>query len=760
MSDTQPDPSEAEATLCSLFGHSPCLSPAPLSSCAPLTVKYLSISRLPESVFSVSAGESHFALITDSQHLYVCGGNSFGQLGLGHTRSVPSPIRVSVSCRQSLGENRVEMAVCGAEHVMVLTAEREVYAWGLNVKGQLGTGDCENRVSPTLIEGIRGKRGKSSGDQAASISCGALHSMISTGNSEIDKNRVFTCGFGGGFALGHSNGRDSAVLQPVIELDNLGKVDKVSAGMSSSGVIIQGNLYIWGTVSGAQYNSPISMQIPPDLRSKSTPNSPLRSSTPRNGTVQDVCFSSEACVVLSKGEVWAWGSGPGLDFTEPTRVQLPRTVVSIAAGLGHAAAVTEDYQMYVWGSCGSGQICACESCDSKVAAQVRSYEGCSPFQVTCGSYATFCLSYRQPARLQCVKADSPQRRSCTSTADPDCQHIEENSRLKKEVEDLRRQLLVQEEVKEEQSKRRSRSHAYFDLNLSKANPKPAKQLSRKDYSACFEIPYEELEFLGDQIGKGGYGTVYRTKWRGTVVAVKKLRIEMPVAADKYAEFLSNWQLDECQAMASLRHPNIVMFLGACTKPPNLCIILEYCSRGSLWEVLRDQNTPLPWYLRCKIALDTARGMNYLHQFPVPILHRDLKSLNLLLDEALNTKIADFGWTRFKADIMTNKIGTYQWMAPEVISGEQYSEQADVFSFGIILWELATRKPPYREKTGQQVAQEVVKSGLRPPLPKKCPEQFLSLMQRCWDQSPDARPTFNRIIEELEKYLEYLESVGL
>ena len=110
--------------------------------------------------------------------------------------------------------------------------------------------------------------------------------------------------------------------------------------------------------------------------------------------------------------------------------------------------------------------------------------------------------------------------------------------------------------------------------------------------------------------------------------------------------------------------------------------------------------------------------------------------------------------------MTNKIGTYQWMAPEVISGEQYSEQADVFSFGIILWELATRKPPYREKTGQQVAQEVVKSGLRPPLPKKCPEQFLSLMQRCWDQSPDARPTFNRIIEELEKYLEYLESVGL
>jgi hypothetical protein len=136
-----------------------------------------------------------------------------------------------------------------------------------------------------------------------------------------------------------------------------------------------------------------------------------------------------------------------------------------------------------------------------------------------------------------VKADSPQRRSCNSTADPDCQHIEENNRLKKEIEDLKRQLQAQEEVKEERSKRRSRSHAYFDL--SRANPKPAKQLSRNLHPACFEIPYEELEFLGDQIGKGGYGTVYRTRWRGTVIAVKKLRIDMPVPADKYAEFLSN-----------------------------------------------------------------------------------------------------------------------------------------------------------------------------------------------------------------------------
>lgn len=545
---------------------------------------------------------------------------------------------------------------------------------------------------------------------------------------------------------------------PVTELDNIGKVERLACGVTTTGAIIQGNLYVWGTLNGTVIRSPTPVPLPPDSRGKGPQSPPLKSSTPRNGSVEDVCFSSDSCIVRAKGEVWAWGPGPGFSHPDPTRVVFPQEVVSIASGLSHAAAITSDYQLYIWGDNDAGQMCQCEMPERESAVLVRSYEGSSPFQVTCGSYTTFCLSYKPPGKLQCNKSNSPQRRSCTSTADTDCPHMEETARLRKEVEDLRRQLHEQEEAREERSKRRSRSHAYFDL--SKASPKPARQLNRERHSACFEIPYEELEFLGEQIGRGGYGTVYRSKWRGTVVAVKKMKVEQPVPHDKYSEFLSIRYSDECQAMASLRHPNIVMFLGACTKPPNLCIVLEFCSRGSLWEVLRDQNTPMPWFLRCKIALDTARGMNYLHQFPVPILHRDLKSLNLLLDDCLNTKIADFGWTRFKAEIMTNKIGTYQWMAPEVISGEQYSEQADVFSFGIVLWELATRKPPYKEKSGQQVAQEVVKTGLRPPLPKKCPEQFLSLMQRCWDQRPEQRPTFARIIEELEKFLEYLEGAGL
>lgn len=148
-------------------------------------------------------------------------------------------------------------------------------------------------------------------------------------------------------------------------------------------------------------------------------------------------------------------------------------------------------------------------------------------------------------------------------------------------------------------------------------------------------------------------------------------------------------------MEVLRHPNIVLFLGACTKPPNLGLVLEFCSRGSLWSVLQNHDINLNWEDRRKIALDTAKGVFYLHSFKPPILHRDLKSLNLLLDDSFRTKLIDFGWTRKLDKIMTGKIGTYQWMAPEVISSQNYTEKADVFSFSIILWEIASREPPYR-----------------------------------------------------------------
>lgn len=98
-------------------------------------------------------------------------------------------------------------------------------------------------------------------------------------------------------------------------------------------------------------------------------------------------------------------------------------------------------------------------------------------------------------------------------------------------------------------------------------------------------------------------------------------------------------------MENLRHPNICIFIGACTKPPNLALVLEYCSKGSLWSVLQNLNIPLTWDDRRRLALEGARAIHYLHSFNPPILHRDIKSLNFLLDDSYRIKLADFGWTR-------------------------------------------------------------------------------------------------------------------
>jgi len=267
--------------------------------------------------------------------------------------------------------------------------------------------------------------------------------------------------------------------------------------------------------------------------------------------------------------------------------------------------------------------------------------------------------------------------------------------------------------------------------------------TERQFHANFEIKYKDIKF-DKRISEGGYGVVHKGRWMSTVVAIKEIKREI-IEQDKLEEFRN-----ECSVMEIIRHPNIVMFLGACTKPPHLCIILEYCGRGSLWSCLHDMGNKISWEFRRKVALDIAKGVLYLHNQSPPILHRDLKSLNILLDYAGNAKLADFGWTRIKAKVMTSKIGTYQWMAPEVIAGFKYTEKADVFSFGIILWELATRKPPYYGIDGTEVSKKVIKEDLRPKISEKeCPKAFLELMSACWDRSPESRPFFDEVIEKLE-----------
>ncbi|KAE8654350.1 ACT-like protein tyrosine kinase family protein isoform 2 [Hibiscus syriacus] len=151
----------------------------------------------------------------------------------------------------------------------------------------------------------------------------------------------------------------------------------------------------------------------------------------------------------------------------------------------------------------------------------------------------------------------------------------------------------------------------------------------------------------------------------------------------------------------------------------------------------------------KVAIDVSKGMNYLHQ---TIIHRDLKAPNLLMDENEVVKVADFGVARVKAQsgVMTAETGTYRWMAPEVIEHKPYDHKADVFSFGIVLWELLTGKLPYECLTPLQAAVGVVQKGLRPIIPKNTNPKLAELLERCWQQDPTLRPDFSEIIETLQQ----------
>ena len=303
-------------------------------------------------------------------------------------------------------------------------------------------------------------------------------------------------------------------------------------------------------------------------------------------------------------------------------------------------------------------------------------------------------------------------------------HLKQNEELRTEVAQLEK--LVQRKEQQLIKNQNQNQKDDYDLEIS-----DLMEALKNELKADRTLkPYYEIDFSDitrrKQISEGGFGIIEKAKWRESTVAVKLLKKEF-MKEETIKDFLN-----ECYAMESLRHPNIVMFLGACTKYPNLAIVLEYCPHKSLWAVLQNKKAyHLSWKDRKRLALGIAKGMNYLHMFPTPVLHRDLKSLNILIDSGFKPKIADFGWTRLKADKMTRKIGTFQWMAPETILSEIYSEKADVYSYGIILWEIAAREPPYKNISGATVALQVSKKGLRPEVPDKTPKAFAKMMKRCW-----------------------------
>jgi serine/threonine-protein kinase TNNI3K len=243
------------------------------------------------------------------------------------------------------------------------------------------------------------------------------------------------------------------------------------------------------------------------------------------------------------------------------------------------------------------------------------------------------------------------------------------------------------------------------------------------------------------VASGGQGNISFGIWNNIPIVVKKFySISDPEGFKREALLHRN-----------LRHPNIVLLLGYCKEPP--CILLELMQRGSLANVLHSSkyNTELTLELIMKIALDMSRGMEYLHSRS--IIHRDLKSQNVLLDINWTAKISDFGLSKFirpeKIQDLTLQIGTVPWMAPEVLQKQLYNEKADVYSYGIILWEMITKEKPYSELMWTHEIATSVIHGKRPKIPLDCPPILERLMKNCWQNNPNDRQNFSEITEILE-----------
>nr|AVG22651.1 MAPKKK4 [Plasmodiophora brassicae] len=300
----------------------------------------------------------------------------------------------------------------------------------------------------------------------------------------------------------------------------------------------------------------------------------------------------------------------------------------------------------------------------------------------------------------------------------------------------------------------------------------AKPVSQREH---WEIDYSQLTFL-TKIGDGAFGEVFKGRLWGTDVAIKKLKDSE--VDDKVLADLKN----EVAILSQLRHPNVVLYIGACTVPPNVCIVTEWCDRGSLYDIIYKQKAIIDTRKIIDIATGLAQGMSYLHSLERSIIHRDLKSHNVLLDQNFTVKIADFGLSHVRelaeksphadpsaeTDEAGGKYGVFgtpEWMAPEVMEGSAYTNKIDIYSFGVVLTELTARQIPLRDRykiTSYVYADRWTslkpfwKMVLAPPFqvlhrprtPDWIGPTLTELINDCFNVLPSKRPTFMDIIARL------------
>lgn len=265
-----------------------------------------------------------------------------------------------------------------------------------------------------------------------------------------------------------------------------------------------------------------------------------------------------------------------------------------------------------------------------------------------------------------------------------------------------------------------------------------------------------------KVGHGGFCDVWLVVYRHTQRLAAK-RVRDPTRS-RTQDFVA-----EIKLVARLQHHRIVAFVGAAwTKEADLQALFEFMDTGDLRTYLMDARTVRSWSLqKVQIAIDIVEALVYVHSFQPPLVHRDLKSRNVLLSAQLDAKLTDFGVARYESEdrTMTAGVGTSRWLAPEVILGSRdYGTAADMFSLGVVLSEIDTHRLPYDDAratdgsalTDVALMQQVASGQLRPTLLPSCPDEVASVVNVCLSVRPEDRPSAAEVAYTLRTYKKSLQ----
>eukprot|EP01120_Amphizonella_sp_Union-15-10_P012399 TRINITY_DN5496_c0_g2_i1.p1 TRINITY_DN5496_c0_g2~~TRINITY_DN5496_c0_g2_i1.p1 ORF type:complete len:333 (-),score=57.46 TRINITY_DN5496_c0_g2_i1:23-1000(-) len=281
-----------------------------------------------------------------------------------------------------------------------------------------------------------------------------------------------------------------------------------------------------------------------------------------------------------------------------------------------------------------------------------------------------------------------------------------------------------------------------------------KRAPARSESLDWEIDPNDLE-ISDILGSGAFGSVYKGMLSDSPVAIKVLDHGTITTVDFKKEF---------EVLIALKSEYVVRFFGACVRE-KLCLVMEFCSRGSLYDVLLDEELEIDWERGFHFAISLVKAVYYLHSHKPQVLHRDLKSRNFLVNNDFEVRVCDFGLSRFNTESSVVTLakckGTFVYTAPELMKENQvFTSKSDIYSLGLILWEVFFRvlKAKYERPFAEyphynldfQILYQASHCNLRPSFPEQTPKSLVSLVQSAWSPNPVDRPDISALLSLLDK----------